>query len=380
MNSALYYWDRFLTAVIRTPALLLKALKAFDERIRTPSVLEQSLLLKRLAMLLQSGLPIGTSLRLLVEGHTVNGTQTRLAHVVTLVESGVPLSHALERGRYPVSTFTRNVIRIGETLGTLPETLNYVAIELKAKHELRKQIIQALIYPAVIILATIAISVFLIVVIFPKIIPIFQSVHTTLPWSTRTLMALSYGLSHYGFIVCGGLVVGLLLLMWSQRFMPVRQFIASVTLRLPVVGRLVLSYQVALGCRTLGVLLASEVRIVEALLTVMESIEHPMYRVAWLRIAEHVQTGQRLSTALRMYPKLFPAVVIQMIQAGETTGNLSESLQYLAVMYEEDVRDITKNLTTLLEPILMLVMGLVVGFIAVSIITPIYGITEHLHA
>lgn len=369
-----------MTAIIRFPHSVYAGGQQFSERLQTPSRLTQSLLLKRLAMLLQSGLPIGTSLRILADTKHSSGVQSKLQHVVELVEAGVPLSRALEQEAYHLGSFAYTVIRIGETLGTLPENLTYVSVTLKAKHDLRKQILQALIYPVIIILATVAISVFLVVVIFPKIIPIFQSVHSTLPWSTRVLMAISYGLSHHGVTIIGVLVLFTILMVWIQRFKSVKHFFARVIVGVPVIGRLVSSYQIAIGCRTLGILLASDVRFIQALSIVTDSAEQVVYAEAWQEITVAVQSGQRLSAGLQTYPHLFTPVVVQMVEAGEATGNLSEILQYLADMYEGEVRDMTKSLTTLLEPVLMLVMGLVVGFIAVSIITPIYGITQHLHS
>ncbi len=379
MNKTLYYWDAFLTTIVRTLVSLVQVSRSLPARFQQPSILEQSLLLKRLAMLLRSGMPISTSLHLLVGEGMVAAKLSRLRQVVVLVESGVPLSRAFEQADYRLSTFARNLIRIGETSGTLPENLDYIATELKVKYELRKQIIQALIYPAIIITATIAISVFLVVVIFPKIIPVFESVQATLPWSTRALLVISYVLSHYGFLILGGVVLCIPTLWCVRQFVVIEKALSVLILKVPIIGRLICSYQVAMSCRTLGILLSTDVRIVEALTIVTDSTEQLVYQDAWRAISTRVHTGQRLSNELRVYPQLFPAIVVQMIQAGETTGNLSFTLRYLADMYESDVRDITKNLTTLLEPILMLVMGLVVGFIAVSIITPIYSITQHLH-
>ena len=379
MNKLFFYWDTFLTSVVHSPAACGAGLRQLRARFEAPSAIEQSLLFKRLAMLLQSGLPMSASLRLLIDESASATKQARLRLVIELVEGGVSLHRALERAAYQLSTFAHNLIQIGESLGTLPDNLDYVAKELKIKHELRKQIIQSLIYPAIIIIATIAISVFLVVVIFPKIIPIFQSVHSTLPWSTRALMFISRTLTQYGLWFAAAIPVSLVFGWWVRQFPVVRRALAVWTLRLPIVGRLLRSYHIATGCRTLGMLLASDVRIVEALGIVTESTAQVVYAEAWRSITLEIQTGQRLSTELRKYPTLFPAVVVQLVHAGETTGNLSHTLRYLASMYEEEVRDITKNLTTLLEPVLMLVMGLIVGFIAVSIITPIYGITQNLH-
>ena len=344
-----------------------------------PTARDQSLFCKRLSMLLRAGLPISTCLHLMIEEKVKTSQQKMLQKTVVLVEAGVPLSRALLESQYNLGSFAYNVIRIGETSGTLPENLEYVAKELKSRHDLRKQIIFALIYPAIIISATIIISIFLVMVIFPKIIPIFQSLETTLPWTTRVLLEVSYVLTQYWPQLLLALGGSLMVIGYLRQKTLFRWYVAQVVLRVPILSRLIRAYQVASACRTLGMLLASEVRILESLEIVAESTTHPLYHAAWKNITSQIESGQQLSKELRRYPVLFPALLIQMVQAGESTGNLSYTLRYVGEIYEGEVHDITKNLPALLEPLLMLIMGLVVGFIAVSIITPIYGITEHLH-
>jgi type IV pilus assembly protein PilC len=126
-------------------------------------------------------------------------------------------------------------------------------------------------------------------------------------------------------------------------------------------------------------LLQSEVRITAALEITARSTHNLTYQAALETTLAMIKTGQPLSMTLTLYPKLFPVLFIVMIRAGETTGNLGNTLTYLSDLYEADIRDFTKNLTTVLEPLLMLLMGLCVGFVAISIITPIYGITQNLH-
>lgn len=330
-------------------------------------------------MMLQSGLPISQSLRLLTSEQKYTAKSGPLITVAHFVESGIPLSRALELGGYNLKVFAVNLISVGETSGTLPENLQYIAAELKQRHGLRKQIIHAMIYPAIIIMATLAISVFLVVVIFPKILPIFASLQGILPWSTRTVLVISHVLGAYGLVIVVLGIVVILFVVWLQNFPGVARCSARIILHVPVIGRLTQSYQLATSCRTLGLLLHSDVRIIEALSIVTRSTEQKTYQVAWAQVTDRVETGQLLSVELGRYPALFPPLLLQMISVGESTGNLSHTLRYLGDLYEGDVNDITKNLTALLEPILMLVMGLVVGFIAISIITPIYGITEQLH-
>ncbi len=148
---------------------------------------------------------------------------------------------------------------------------------------------------------------------------------------------------------------------------------------MPFLGKLFQVYAVANFTRTLGLLLKSEVRIIEGLQIVASTMGNVAYKEQFEILAEKVSLGTKLSSHMETQSKLFPAVVTQMTAVGETTGNLSQSLLYVADMYEDELNNLTRNLATSIEPILMIFMGILVGFIAISIITPIYSITQNLH-
>jgi type II secretory pathway component PulF len=152
-----------------------------------------------------------------------------------------------------------------------------------------------------------------------------------------------------------------------------------VLLKTPIFGQLHVYYNLTNLLRTLGLLLQHEVQIVEALTITSSSFDNLVYKEVLIDAQKGVIQGQLLSARLQKHHKLFPPLCIQMIKASERTGSLGLTLEYISEIYEADMRDATKNLTTILEPVLMLTMGLCVGFIAVSIITPIYGITQNLH-
>jgi type II secretory pathway component PulF len=158
----------------------------------------------------------------------------------------------------------------------------------------------------------------------------------------------------------------------------IHYFFDQILLRLPLFGKLSQYYNLSNIARTLGLLLKSDVRIVESFSIVAHGTKNLVYREALLATALEISKGQKVSLRLSDKPRLFPPIFSQMLAVGEATGNLSGSLMYVSEMYEEEINDLTKNLTTMLEPILMVVMGIVVGFIAISIITPIYGITQQL--
>ncbi len=380
MNKLSQYFDQFLTLVVSELNRGTRLVKQCTSGRTTFSIKEQILFLKRLSMMLRSGMPIAVCLEMLEQESYTLSQKTIMGHLRHEVSSGKTLAQAWGLYKRHVGQFMINLVRIGESSGTLASTLEYIALELKKKHELRKQIIGALIYPLIIITATLSITVFLIVYIFPKILPIFQSMNVDLPFSTRLLIQVS------GFLRAEGFWVFLLLLLVGIAYPFIRQtnfgrYYTDVTaLRLPLFGRLTRYYYLANQCRTLGLLLLSEVHILEAIEITADSTEHLVYRNALQNARNALISGKMLSTELRLYPDLYPILLVQMVQAGEMTGNLSNALMYISDMYESDITDVTKNLTTLLEPLLMLCMGLCVGFIAISIITPIYGLTQHLHA
>jgi type II secretory pathway component PulF len=164
-----------------------------------------------------------------------------------------------------------------------------------------------------------------------------------------------------------------------SNFISYRLLINHIILKIPVFGAMSRDYNLATIARTLSLLLKSDVRIVQSLEISGNTLKNEAYKRALRHVEEGVLHGQLLSAQLSKEGALFPSLFVQMVAVGEATGNLSESLMYLSDMYESEINDTTKNLSTILEPILMLVMGMIVGFIAISIITPIYGITQNLH-
>jgi type II secretory pathway component PulF len=334
---------------------------------------------KRLAMILRSGMPIMEGLHMLKdESHSRSSTFV-YERLIASVSEGQPLSRGLTEFQQFFGDFAINIVRVGEASGTLHENLEYLAEELKRKQALKRKVVGALIYPALIMVATTGIVIMLTVFIFPKILPIFQSVKATLPWSTRSLIAISNFLGAHGITLALTLLALAVGSVTGMRLVPAfHLFVDRSILRIPLLGRLSQYYNVANISRTLSLLLKSDVRIVQAIELVADSTTNLSYRTELYAARERIIKGQKIATQFREKPNLFPPLMGQMIAVGESTGNLSGTLEYISAMYEEDINELTKNLTTLIEPILMIVMGLVVGFIAVSIITPIYSITSNL--
>jgi len=342
------------------------------------SIREQIVFNKRLALIMRSGTPLLAALHMLDTGDNSRSISYVLSRIIADVSRGSTLSAALSEYARFYGMFTINMVRVGEASGTLHENLLYISHELKKKDDLKKKIRGALIYPSVIICATIGISSILTIYIFPKIMPIFASFKQQLPVSTRILIVISQFLIAHGVAVLFLCVVLGIALFFLSRRAHVSAFLDRILLMLPIIGTLSTYYNVANCMRTMSLLLRGDMRIVTALQIVSASSNNALYREALKQVASSVMKGKKLSAELAQHAKLFPAIVIQMISVGEETGDLSESCMYISDMCEEEINDLTRTLTVLLEPILMIVMGVVVGFIAISIITPIYGITQNL--
>lgn len=360
-----------------------KTLLRAPARMKMPSrlsVKDQAFFAKRLSFLINSGVPILESLQMLRE----QGRSKTFSGVIDTVADDVANGKSLSRslGRFPsvFGEFAVNIIRVGESTGILSQNLDYLADELKKKQALRRKTIGALVYPALITVATLGITAFLVVYLFPKIMPVFLSLKMQLPLSTRVVMAVSVFLQQWGILflillAAAGAACSFLLKK-SKRFR--RKFDAS-ALKIPLFGRMIIDYNLANGTRTLGLLLKSGVTLSVALSITSETTKNTVYRSEWDLLSKSADRGERLSTFLEKQPALFPEILSQMIAVGERTGNLSNTFLYLSEFYEHEVDDLTKDMSSLIEPLLMVFMGLLIGFIAISIITPIYGITQNLH-
>jgi type II secretory pathway component PulF len=343
------------------------------------SIKDQSFFIKRLSFLIKAGIPILESLVMIREQTRRKGYGTILDSVIADVSRGQYLSTGLGKFRKMFGDFSINIISFGETAGILSENLEYLADELQKKDALRKKIVSAFIYPAIVTMATFAITGFLMLYLFPKILPVFSSLRITLPLSTRMVMYFSNFLQHHWLTLISIIFVLIVSIIIAVKKSKIFAFYFDKTiLKLPLVGNMIQSYNLANTTRTLGLLLKSGVTLSEALPITARVCGNLVYVNELEKLSDIINRGEKMSVYLSKNRNLFPDVLTQIISVGEKSGNLSRSLIYLSELYEAEVEDFTKNLSSLIEPVMMIVMGIMVGFIAISIITPIYSITQNL--
>lgn len=343
------------------------------------STKEQVLFAKRMAFLVKAGVPLIECLHL-IRAQTKSDAKKRVYDsVINDVANGQYLSKSLGKFKRLFGEFSINLIRVGEESGILSQNLAYLADELEKKHALQRKVLGALVYPVFITIATLGVTTVLVAYIFPKLMPIFTSLQVKLPWSTRALIAVSEYLRDWGLLTLLGIAAGsIAFVIVRNRFEALQMATDYVLLRIPLAGSIVRAYNLANFCRTLGLLLRSGLTLTSALEITSQTTKNRVYREAARTMAAGIMRGEPLSRGLEERAKLYPAILAHMVAIGEKTGNLSSTLAYLGELYEGEVDELTKGLSSSIEPVLMVVMGLIVGIIAVSVITPIYSITQHL--
>jgi type IV pilus assembly protein PilC len=339
---------------------------------------ERILFAKHLSIMIKTGMPLYDSLELIRRQLRSKSFSYVIERVINDIKNGKFLSQSLQQFKHLFGDLFISVIQVGEESGTLGENLAYLSTELQKKRLLRQKVRSAMIYPAVILFATVGVTSILVFFVMPRIMPVFKSLRIELPWATKVLLAVSSFLMNYGLWIFMGVLAAvviwfLLLRLYSFRFLTHRMILA-----LPFVGNVSKMANTAEFTRTLGLLLKSGTKIVDALRITGESSQNLVYRKSLEEAAEIVQRGESLHMYLRKKENLFLPTVTRMIEVGDETGTLENTLFYLAEFYENEVDEATKNLSVVLEPILLLVMGLIVGFVAISIISPIYEVTQTL--
>jgi type II secretory pathway component PulF len=340
------------------------------------STKEQIIFARNLALMAQSGMPLLESITLLQKQSQTRSSKKILSIVKQDIESGMFLSVSLERFKNVFGSLFINILRVGEASGTLATNLDFLAVELKKKQELKGKIVSAMIYPIIIAIAALMLVGVLLFGIFPKIMPIFTSLTTPLPWTTRALIGVnSFGQAHWiGILMTLILVpIGISLLM---RIQAVRYSYHKLLLSLPVVGPLMKAIQLTIIARTLGILLKSGIHIDEAISYTADIVTNLVYKRHLVSIAEKVRSGSTMSGQFELYPHIFAVMFTQMINVSENAGTLEETLKYLSDNYEEDVDESMANLVAMIEPLLMVVMGGAVAFVAMAILLPIFSISQ----
>jgi type II secretion system protein F len=332
-----------------------------------------SVFTRQLSDLLDSGLTLLNSLNVIYQQTENKYFQSIIRDIRDQVRDGRPFSDALKRHPGIFSTLYVSMAKSGETGGMLEDILSRVAGFSEARERLQTKVKSALAYPAVMASVGMITIIVLITFVIPKIVTMFEDLGQSLPIPTAVLVIISKFTVNYWFIIIG--VIVLLLFVWSRlsRTKEGRLAIDTIKMNLPVIGDLIKKSEIANFSRTLGTLLQNGVPILESLDVVSSTMQNAVLREEIVQTYGEVRDGKSLSKSLSTR-KYFPVFATNMMAIGEEGGSLEKSLFKVADSYERETDNVIKIMTSLLEPCLILTMGLIVGFIVVSMLLPIFQI------
>jgi len=338
------------------------------------SVAERMIFARNLAVMVAAGLPLARSLEILSQESKNQKFKETLLAVAALIKKGTNFSEALKEFPSVFSSLFVAMTASGERTGKLEEALKLIAHQLKREYDLQRKIRGAMIYPAVIIFAMVGIGILMLIYVVPTLISTFQELNIELPLLTRIVIGISDFLINH-LILGILLIITLILSVYSAaRSKAGKSTIDAVILKIPVIAGLVRKNNAARTCRTLGSLVGSGVEILEALDITQNVLQNHYYKNILTEAKKSVEKGEPISKIFIANSKLYPSLVGEMMAIGEEIGKLSEMLFRLAVFYENEVGQATKDLSTIIEPALMIIIGAVVGLFAVSMIQPLYNI------
>ena len=340
---------------------------------RRVTLVDRMFFARNLAVMIGAGLALTRALEALAE-QTEN---PRFRTIITSLRDGIVKGRSLAESLKPhervFGALFVNMVESGEVSGNLEQVLKILARQMQRDHELRSRVRGAMIYPAIVVFALVAIGILMMIYVVPTLTQTFQELEIDLPLTTRIIIGSSSFLISYWWAIALAAALAAIGCMRFARPPGGRRAFDAAFLRVPLLGPLVKKLNSARFARILSSLISSGIPITRSLELTSSVLGNVHFRESLAVAAVEIQRGRQLSEILKLHPNLFPAMVTQMIQVGEETGTTSRMLLRLALFYEEEVAAITKNLSSVIEPVLMIAIGGIVGFFAVSMIQPIYG-------
>ncbi len=334
---------------------------------------------RQLATLIGAGLPLVRSLNILRDQMKGGTFRNIVSSVATQVETGSTFSDALLKYPKAFSKLFVNTVKAGETGGVLEVVLTRLADFSEKSERLRNRIRSALAYPILVIMIALGVLSFLIIFVIPKFMELFKEIGTELPLPTLILLQISDFMQHkwiLGVIVIAAFII---LYNFALRLEPFRFFVDKIKLNLPVFGILAQKVAIARFSRTLGTLISSGVPILQALLITKDTAGNEVIAHSLARVHDSIREGESIAAPLAK-TKIFPLMVVNMISVGEETGSLDQMLNKVADTYDDEVDATVTALTSLLEPLLIIGMGLIVGAIVISMFLPLVKLLTTLSA
>ncbi len=351
----------------------MSAINAFLSSVKTQ---EKFIFARNLAAMLDAGLSLSRSIGIL-ERQTKNEKFKKIIRKINDdIEKGSSLSESVKKFPKIFPPLFSSMVKAGEESGGLVESLRVVADQMEKNYTMRKKIKGALLYPSIIIFAMVVVGVLMLMFVVPTLTSTFKELGVELPTSTQAIVSLSDFLVTYKLWLLPGFIVLIILLIMFFKTKRGGRILDFSFLKIPVIGELVKKTNSAYTTRTLSSLLSAGVDIVEALEITRDVVQNSYYKEVIESARLKIQKGSPLSASFIEAEHLYPILVGEIMEVGEETGKLSDMILEVAIFYEREVDEATKNMTTIIEPFLMIIVGVVVGFFAIAMISPTYSLME----
>jgi len=342
---------------------------------RTPLV-AKLMFAKNLKVMVSAGVSLPRALGILSNQIKNKSLRKALLKIKDQVLKGEAFSDSLKLYPEIFSDLFISMIRVGEETGTLEDVLEVLASHMEKDHQLRSKVKSALIYPAVILAVMLVIGAIMIIFVVPKLSEVFDELNVELPATTRAIISAGNFLAKFWYLMPVFLMLAAFLFRAILKTKRGKYLYDTLMLKIPGISGLVKKTNSAYTMRTLSSLIFAGVPIVRSMEIASDTLNNSHYKEAMQQASEKIKKGSSLSESLKGSESIYPSLVMQMIEVGEETGETGEMLKKLAEFFEDEVSNATKNLSTIIEPALMIVIGAAVALFAVSIIQPIYGIME----
>ncbi|MBI4090099.1 MAG: type II secretion system F family protein [Candidatus Kerfeldbacteria bacterium] len=347
-------------------------------RLQSVPMVQRIFFTQYLHVMIRAGFSIARALDTLAQQTTNKYFRTVIHELQHDVEAGMAFSKSLAKHPRVFSELYVNMVAAGEASGKLDEVLDRLSQKMKKDHGLIAKVKGALTYPVIIVIVMVAVAILMTVVVIPKLTEIFVESGAELPLATRVLIGISGFLVQQGLLVAIGAVGLLIVLARLARTERGRAALDSLLLRAPIIGPIIRKISLARFSRSLASLLETNIPIIEAFSIISRTMGSIHYRQALELTGASLKSGTAIAKNLERFPRLFPPLTRQMIAIGEESGSLDTIASELATFYEDEVDQTMSNLSSIIEPVLMLVLGLGVAGMAISVILPIYSLSQQI--
>ena len=331
---------------------------------------------RNLGSMIEAGLPLSRALSVLEKQAHNKNLKEVILDIRNSIDKGTTLADALAKHPKVFPPLFASMVHAGEQSGTLADSLKVIALQLESTYNLERRVRGALMYPAVIVTAMIIIAILMLIFVIPTLMSTFVSLNVQLPFTTQIVLNISNVMQSYGiFIIIALILLGVAFARWSKTTTG-KKINHALILKMPIVGPLVQEVNTARTARTLSSLLGAGVDFVESINITAEVIQNVYFRAVLQRSGEAIKKGELMSEIFAKNEKLYPIFLSEMMSVGEETGKIGEMLAGVAHYYEEDIDQKTKDMSTIIEPVIMIIIAAGVGFFAVAMITPMYSLVN----